>query len=59
MTATFRSDLTYRERLDETRCRQPKCCPVCADDSEVNPTFDGNIWDCGACGNVFDAGDSR
>lgn len=33
---------------------QPKLCPNCGDDSDLNPTFDDDIWDCGSCGQPFE-----
>lgn len=32
----------------------PKVCAACGRDS-IFPTFDGDAWECPACGHVFDA----
>ena len=39
---------------EAVRARFPKFCPHCSDDSDLAPTFDGEVWMCGACCQPFE-----
>ncbi len=42
-----------RAAMQQARAKQPKRCPAC-DSTQITPTFDDDIWQCGACGQPFD-----
>ena len=44
---------TFRELVDAVKARQPRECPRCGSDA-IAPTFDGEVWACDDCPNVWE-----